>query len=106
MILTKTFDASFFNKKNFIRSTKEFPYTLLGKPVYLSDSMPDIAASASPILYGDYTGLSVNIRENISIEVLREKFATQHALGVVAWFEFDSKVTDEQRLAKLVMAAS
>lgn len=87
-------------------ATKEFPYTLLGKPVYLSDSMPDIAASASPILYGDYTGLSVNIRENISIEVLREKYATQHALGVVAWFEFDSKITDEQKLAKLVMAAS
>ena len=87
-------------------ATKEFPYTLLGKPVYLSDSMPDIAASASPILYGDYTGLSVNIRENISIEVLREKYATQHALGVVAWFEFDSKITDEQKLARLVMAAS
>ena len=87
-------------------ATKEFPYTLLGKPVYLSDSMPDIAASASPILYGDYTGLSVNIRENISIEVLREKYATQHALGVVAWFEFDSRITDEQKLAKLVMAAA
>lgn len=84
-------------------AAKEFPYTLLGKPVYLSDNMPDIAASATPVLYGDYTGLSVNIRENISIEVLREKYATQHALGVVAWFEFDSKVTDEQKLAKLVM---
>lgn len=84
-------------------AAKEFPYTLLGKPVYLSDNMPDIAASATPVLYGDYTGLSVNIRENISVEVLREKYATQHALGVVAWFEFDSKVTDEQKLAKLVM---
>lgn len=84
-------------------AAKEFPYTLLGKPVYLSDNMPDIAASASPVLYGDYAGLAVNIRENISIEVLREKYATQHALGVVAWFEFDSKITDELRLAKLVM---
>lgn len=84
-------------------ATKEFPYILLGKPVYISDNMPDIAASASPVLYGDYTGLSVNIREDISIEVLREKYATQHAFGVVAWFEFDSKVTDEQKLAKLVM---
>lgn len=86
--------------------TQDFPYRLLGKPVYISDNMPDIAKSSTPILYGDYTGLSVNIRENISIEVLREKYATQHALGVVAWFEFDSKVSDEQKLAKLVMAAS
>ena len=82
--------------------TGEFPYRLLGKPVYLSDNMPVIAADAKSILYGDYSGLSVNMRENISIEVLREKYATQHAIGVVSWFEFDSKVTDHQKLAGLV----
>ncbi len=81
--------------------TGEFPYRLLGKPVYLSDNMPKLAAGAKAVLYGDYSGLSVNIRENISIQVLREKYATQHAIGVVAWFEFDSKVTDNQKLAVL-----
>lgn len=85
--------------------TGEFPYRLLGKPVYLSDNMPAMAASAKAILYGDYSGLSVNMRENISIQVLREKYATQHAIGVVAWFEFDSKVTDNQKLAVLTMKA-
>lgn len=83
--------------------TGAFPYILLGKPVYLSDNMPTIAASAKSILYGDYSGLSVNFRENISIEILREKYATQHAIGVNAWFEFDAKVTDNQKLAVLVM---
>lgn len=86
--------------------TGEFPYRLLGKPVYLSDNMPEMAASAKAILYGDYSGLSVNFRENISIEVLREKYATQHAIGVVSWFEFDSKVTDAQKLAVLTMKAA
>lgn len=76
--------------------TGEFPYRLLGKPVYLSDNMPK-----TDVLYGDYSALSVNIRENISIEVLREKYATQHALGVVAWVEFDSRVTDNQKIAVL-----
>ena len=80
-----------------------FPFRLLGKPVYLSDNMPAMAAGAKAILYGDYSGLSVNLRENISVEVLREKYATQHALGVIAWFEFDSKVTDPQKLAVLTM---
>ena len=84
---------------------QEFPYTLLGKPVYVSDNMPAIASGAKAILYGDYSGLAVNMRENISIEVLREKYATQHAIGVVGWFEFDSKVMDAQRLATLVMSA-
>lgn len=86
--------------------TGEFPYRLLGKPVYLSDNMPKVAASAKAVLYGDYSGLSVNFRENISIQVLREHYAAQHAIGVVSWFEFDSKVTDSQRLAVLTMKAS
>lgn len=83
----------------------EFPYRLLGKPVYLSDNMPKIEASNKPILYGDYSGLSVNLRENITIEVLRERFATQHAIGVISWLEFDSKVTDNNKLAALIMGA-
>ena len=74
--------------------------------MYLSDNMPKLAAGASAVLYGDYSGLSVNLREDISIQVLREKYATQHAIGVVAWFEFDSKVTDNQKLAVLKMKAS
>lgn len=86
--------------------TGDFPFRLLGKPVYLSDNMPAVAASAKTILYGDMRGLSVNFRENISVEVLREKYATQHALGVVTWFEFDSKVTDNQRMAVLVQKES
>lgn len=86
--------------------TGAFPYMLLGKPVYLSDNMPTIAAEAKAILYGDYSGLSVNFRENISIKILREKYATQHAIGVNAWFEFDSKVTDNQKLAVLAMKAA
>ena len=85
--------------------TGAFPYRLLGKPVHLSDNMPRMAAGAKAILYGDYSGLSVNFRENISIEVLREKYATMHAIGVVSWFEFDAKVTDSQKLAALQMAA-
>lgn len=85
--------------------TQEFPYRLLGKPVFISDNMPKIAAGAKPILYGDYSGLAVNIREGISIEILKEKYATQHAIGIVGWLELDSKLMDEQRLAVLTMAS-
>lgn len=87
-------------------SSKAFPYTLLGKPVYLSNNMPKAAAGAKSVLYGDYSGLAVNFRENISIQVLREKYADQHALGVISWFEFDSRITDEQKLAVLVQKAA
>lgn len=83
-----------------------FGTTLLGKPVYVSDNMPEIAASATTIYYGDMKGLATKFSEDISIEVLREHYAAQHAVGVVGWFEFDSKVENAQKIAKLVMAAS
>lgn len=86
--------------------TGDFPHRLLGKPVFLSDNMPTLAAGAKTVLYGDCAGLSVNFRENISIEILREAFATKHAIGVVSWFEFDSRVTDNAKLAVLVQKAS
>ncbi len=87
-------------------ASKPFPFTLLGKSVYLSDNMPKAAAGAKSVLYGDYSGLSVNFREDISIQVLREKYADQHALGVISWFEFDSRITDEQKLAVLVQKSA
>jgi HK97 family phage major capsid protein len=84
--------------------SQDFPYAILGKPVYLSDNMPSIASAAKAVLYGDYSGLGVNMRENIEVQVLNEKYATQHAVGIVSWFEFDSKVIDNQKLATLVMS--
>lgn len=84
----------------------ETPFQILGKPVYLSDNMPTIASNALAILYGDYSGLGVNFRENISIQVLQEKYATMHAIGIVSWFEFDSNVIDHQKLATLKMAVT
>lgn len=86
--------------------TQEFPYRLLGKPVFISDNMPKIEAGTKPVLYGDYSGLAVNIREELSIEVLKEKYATQHAVGIVGWIELDSKLMDEQRLAVLTMKST
>ena len=83
-----------------------FGSTLLGKPVYVSDNMPDMGAGKTAIYYGDMRGLATKFSEDMSIEVLREKYATQHAVGVVGWLEFDSKVEDAQKIAKLVMANS
>lgn len=81
-----------------------FGESILGKPVYVSDNMDDIATGKVVIYYGDFAGLATKFAEEISIEVLREKYATQHAIGVVGWFEFDSKIENTQMLAKLTMA--
>lgn len=81
-------------------------YTLLGKDVYCSDNMDKMEAGKEVIVYGDMSGLAVKVTEEATIEVLREKYATMHAVGVVAWMEIDTKVEDVQKIAKLKMKAS
>ena len=83
-----------------------FGASILGKPVYVSDNMPDMEEGKAVIYYGDMKGLATKFNEDINIEVLRERFADEHAYGVVGWLEFDSKVIDEQQIAKLVMGGS
>lgn len=83
-----------------------FGSTLLGKPIYVSDNMPDIAAGKRTIIYGDLSGLGTKFVEEMNIQVLREKYATMHAIGIVGWLEFDAKVIDNQKIAALVQAAS
>ncbi len=78
-----------------------FPFMLLGKPVYISENMPAAAAGVRSVLYGDYSGLGVNMRQQLEMQVLNEKYATQHAVGIVGWFEFDCNVIDHQKLAAL-----
>lgn len=85
--------------------TAKWGYTLLGKDVYTSDNMAKMEAGKTAIYYGDMSGLAIKLSEDINIEVLRELFATQHAVGVVGWIEIDSKVENAQKIAKLVMKA-
>ena len=87
-------------------ATSKWGYTLFGAPVYCSDNMPKMAAGVKSIVYGDMSGLAVKVSEDMNIEVLREKFATQHAIGVVGWLEMDSKIENEQKIAVLQMAAA
>lgn len=82
-----------------------FGASLLGKPVYVSDNMPNIASGANVIYYGDMKGLATKFDEEINIQVLRERFADEHADGVVGWFSFDAKTMDQQMIAKLTMAS-
>lgn len=83
-----------------------FGTTLMGKPVYVSDNMPDVAENVVAIWYGDMSGLATKFSEDVNIQVLREKFATQHAVGVVGWVSFDAKIENAQAIAGLKMSAS
>lgn len=74
-------------------------YVLLGKPIMLSDNMPSNGVNTFPIFYGDFSGLHVKVEQNIETQVLLEKYATQHAVGVVSFLSLDSKVVEPRKIA-------
>ena len=87
-------------------ATSRWGYSLFGKDVYTSENMPDMAAEKRAILYGDMSGLAVKISEDMNIQVLQEKFATQHAVGIISWIELDAKIQNAQKLTGLTMKAA
>lgn len=85
--------------------TAPWGYSLLGRPVYVSDKMPEMAANNRAIVYLDCSGVALKIAENPSVQVLRERYADEHAVGVICWMEVDSKVENKQKVAVLKMGA-
>ena len=83
-----------------------FAGRLLGKPVYTSDQVEAMAASKRAVFYvNPAEALATKLVED-SVQILNEKYAVQHAVGVVAWYEADAKVQNQQAAAVLVMKAS
>jgi HK97 family phage major capsid protein len=78
------------------------PFTLLGKPVYVSDQMPQMGVSANEIYYGDFSGLHVKLTQGVQMQVLNERFADQYAVGVVAVVECDSAIVEPRKIAKYI----
>ena len=84
----------------------EFDGYILGYPVEVSDNMAEIGAKADVVIFGDFSGLALKQKDDaVEMQVLREKFATQHATGITAWVDFDAKVEHTQKIAKMTMGA-
>ena len=97
----KNSDGDYLLQKD---ATARWGYKLFGADVYCSDNVSKMAAQKTAVVYGDMSGLAVKVSEDINIEVLREKYATQHAVGVVGWLEMDAKIENQQKIAVLKMA--
>ena len=83
-----------------------FTFQILGKPVEVSENMPDVGANNIAIAYGDFSGIYLKFSQDIEVQTLMEKYATQHAIGVLGYAECDSKIVEESKIAILKGAAS
>lgn len=82
---------------------EKWDYELLGKPVYCSEKAEKLGtASKAVIFYGDFSGLAIKETEAMEIQILLEKFATQHAIGICGYSELDAKVENTQKIAVAV----
>lgn len=79
-------------------------YILLGKPVHVTDNLPTASgaqAGDTLLYYGDFSGLAVKTGESAEIQMLIEKYAEQHAVGMNTWFEIDARIENPQKIAAL-----
>ena len=87
--------------------TQGFGYQMLGKEVFISESAPsDVSANANVLAYGAMDGLYIKLAQNVEIQVLNELYATQHAVGLCGYVEFDARTIEPQKITRLKMAAA
>lgn len=74
------------------------PETLLGYPIVKDEFMPDVAANAFPIIFGDMSGYLVVDRVGISIQVLRELYAETDVALLLARKRVGGQLVEPYRL--------
>ena len=66
--------------------------TILGKPVLISEYMPDIESSSKPIAFGDFSYYWIVKRSPVSVKLLKELFALKDQTGYMAFEFIDGKL--------------
>ncbi len=83
---------------------KDDDYKILGCEVLVSDSMPEIGSGNKAIVFADLSGYTIKMTKNVEVSILRELYAPKNMVGVMAFGEFDAKITDSKKVAVLQMA--
>jgi HK97 family phage major capsid protein len=82
------------------------PSTLLAYQIFEAVDMPDVAANAFPIMFGDFAqAYWIVERLNIEIQRLVEKYATEGKIGFLFRRRVDAQVVLAESLRKMKIAA-
>lgn len=80
--------------------------TVLGKPVLLSECMDNIAASKSPILFGDYArAYKANLNPDMTLQILVEKYAEFGMRGIVGILWLDGRPVNPEAYVNVSVAS-
>lgn len=79
--------------------TMAFGLELMGHEVLLSEQAPK-----NILYFGDLRGCYAKFAKGIEVEVLRERYSDQYAIGVIAHAQCDMRVVEAQAIVKVVIA--
>jgi HK97 family phage major capsid protein len=82
------------------------PDTILGRPVYVSSFMPQIAAGAKALAFGDFSYYWIADRQGRTFERLNELFAQTDQVGFKATQRVDGKLILPESVKVLQMGAA
>ena len=83
------------------------PATILGRPIVNPEGMPDIAAGAYPIVFGDFmAGYKIRDRSGLSVLRLDERYAEYDQTGFVIKKRVGGKVTLDEAFCPIKIATS
>lgn len=77
--------------------------TILGKPVVISEYMPQAAAGNKPIAFGDFSYYWIVKRSPVGVKMLRELFALRHQTGYLAFEFIDGRLVRRDAVNALVV---
>lgn len=78
------------------------PDTLLGRPIYINQDMPDLGAAKKAILYGDFSGYY--IRDVMGVTMFRfddSAYAKRGQVGFLAWLRSGGNLIDGNAIRAL-----
>ncbi len=82
--------------------------TIFGKPVFITEYMPNATDGAKPIAFGDFSYYWLIDRKPVSVRTLTEKFAIYDQIGYLAFEFLDGKLIrpDAVKVLKMTTEAS
>jgi HK97 family phage major capsid protein len=77
--------------------------TILGKPMYTSEFMPEAEAGNKPVVFGDLSYYWLVFRDQPIMRTLREKYAARGRIGYICAERFDGRLTKTDAVKTLHM---
>lgn len=79
--------------------------TIMGKPVMISEYMPNAEAGSKPILFGDFSYYWIVKRSPVTVKLLRELFALNSQVGYLAFELIDGRLVRREAVKAFQITA-